>query len=256
MSYPLACCLRVAQLPLVGHTTLQAFRAALNSGGPPSRDFIHHPSSFIHLKFSHIFTYNPKDGKFIMGLQFHPERMRHPDSDEFDYPGCSMAYQEFVKAVTAYEKRLSCSALVPRARKLSEELELKRKVILKSFSIARDIYNSDSQMVANQYSELEAGADFPQPFGYARWAYNYYIRGSMTMDMGVVSIGRLFLHCDIKFEDEKQKKKTLELLQQPFVYVDIQMTTKNLNPRKQIHARMHYSSEPHAKNSILMFAFS
>ncbi|KAJ1380782.1 Peptidase C26 [Sesbania bispinosa] len=107
-------------------------------------------------------TYNPEDGKFIMGLQFHPERMRQPHSDEFDYPGCSMAYQEFVKAVIAYEKRLSCSALVPRARKLSEELELKRKVILKSFSIARDIYNSDSQMVANQYSELEAGADFLQ----------------------------------------------------------------------------------------------
>lgn len=38
-------------------------------------------------------SYNPEDGKFIMGLQFHPERMRNPDSDEFDYPGCSMAYQ-------------------------------------------------------------------------------------------------------------------------------------------------------------------
>lgn len=41
-------------------------------------------------------TYNPEDGKFIMGLQFHPERMRHPDSDEFDYPGCSMAYQVYI----------------------------------------------------------------------------------------------------------------------------------------------------------------
>lgn len=38
-------------------------------------------------------NYNPEDGKFIMGLQFHPERMRHQDSDEFDYPGCNMAYQ-------------------------------------------------------------------------------------------------------------------------------------------------------------------
>ncbi|KAL6960965.1 hypothetical protein U1Q18_038730 [Sarracenia purpurea var. burkii] len=38
-------------------------------------------------------AYNPDEGKFIMGLQFHPERMRQPDSDEFDYPGCPSAYQ-------------------------------------------------------------------------------------------------------------------------------------------------------------------
>ncbi|KAL7090267.1 hypothetical protein ACP275_12G029900 [Erythranthe tilingii] len=38
-------------------------------------------------------AYNPEEGKFIMGLQFHPERMRHQDSDEFDYPGCPFAYK-------------------------------------------------------------------------------------------------------------------------------------------------------------------
>lgn len=38
-------------------------------------------------------AYNPDEGKFIMGLQFHPERMRDHDSGSFDYPGCSMAYQ-------------------------------------------------------------------------------------------------------------------------------------------------------------------
>lgn len=38
-------------------------------------------------------AYNPQEGKFIMGLQFHPERMRHPDSDQFDYSGCASAYQ-------------------------------------------------------------------------------------------------------------------------------------------------------------------
>lgn len=38
--------------------------------------------------------YNPEEGKFIMGLQFHPERMRKSNSDqEFDYPGCPFAYQ-------------------------------------------------------------------------------------------------------------------------------------------------------------------
>ncbi|KAM3740833.1 hypothetical protein ACB098_08G129200 [Castanea mollissima] len=67
-------------------------------------------------------AYNPKEGKFITGLQFHPERMRHPSSDNFDYPGCSSAYQEFVKAVIAHEKKLNCSAYVSKARKLNQEL--------------------------------------------------------------------------------------------------------------------------------------
>ncbi|KAJ6960499.1 glutamine amidotransferase [Populus alba x Populus x berolinensis] len=44
-----------------------------------------------------------------MGLQFHPERMRQDDTDKFDYPGCPRAYQEFVKAVIAYQKKLNSS---------------------------------------------------------------------------------------------------------------------------------------------------
>ncbi|KAG6742011.1 hypothetical protein POTOM_055293 [Populus tomentosa] len=54
-------------------------------------------------------TCNPEEGKFIMGLQFHPERMRKDDTDKFDYPGCPRAYQEFVKAVIAYQKKLNSS---------------------------------------------------------------------------------------------------------------------------------------------------
>ncbi|KAK7280434.1 hypothetical protein RJT34_25498 [Clitoria ternatea] len=69
---------------------------------------------------------------------------------------------EFVKAVIEYEKRVGSSTFVPRPTKLGAELALKRKVILESFSLARNIYKSDSQMVANQSSELEAGADFQQ----------------------------------------------------------------------------------------------
>lgn len=41
-------------------------------------------------------AFNPDEGKFIMGLQFHPERMRRTDSDEFDYPGCPAAYKVIV----------------------------------------------------------------------------------------------------------------------------------------------------------------
>ncbi|XP_065881171.1 putative glutamine amidotransferase GAT1_2.1 [Euphorbia lathyris] len=102
-------------------------------------------------------VYNPEEGKFIMGLQFHPERMRHQDTDAFDYPGCPAAYKEFVKAVIAYKKRINC---VPKANKLNWELETKRKTIVRSFSIARIMYNSGRGMDFGQESELEIGAQF------------------------------------------------------------------------------------------------
>ncbi|KAL5573154.1 hypothetical protein UlMin_022751 [Ulmus minor] len=106
-------------------------------------------------------AYNPEEGKFIMGLQFHPERMRKPDSDEFDYPGCPSAYQEFVKAVIAYQKRLNSSTAVPRSLKLNhEEMEKKRKIILRSFSLAKDIYTAGNELDPIKKSELEAGAEF------------------------------------------------------------------------------------------------
>ncbi|KAL9456796.1 hypothetical protein AB3S75_005927 [Citrus x aurantiifolia] len=105
-------------------------------------------------------AYNPQEGKFIMGLQFHPERMRNQDSDNFDYPGCKSAYQEFVKAVIAYEKKLSCSASIPKSVKLDQEIENKRKVIVRSFSIARNMYSSGGGKVSGQESELQVGAEF------------------------------------------------------------------------------------------------
>ncbi|KAI4389322.1 hypothetical protein MLD38_001559 [Melastoma candidum] len=108
-------------------------------------------------------AYNPDEGKFIMGLQFHPERMRKQGSDEFDYPGCTSAYREFVKAVIAYQKRLLrrddfLGETMTRPLKLNLEMEKKRKVILKSFSLAKNLYNSGKS--SSNPSELKPGADF------------------------------------------------------------------------------------------------
>ncbi|VVA39802.1 PREDICTED: glutamine [Prunus dulcis] len=107
-------------------------------------------------------AYNPEEGKFIMGLQFHPERMRRPDSDEFDYPGCPSAYQEFVKAAIAYKNKVNSSTSVPQPLKLDGEMEMKRKKIVRSFSIARNIYSGGlgSGLQRIKESELEAGAEF------------------------------------------------------------------------------------------------
>ncbi|MED6136541.1 hypothetical protein PIB30_057025 [Stylosanthes scabra] len=106
-------------------------------------------------------VYNPEEGKFIMGLQFHPERMRKPNSDEFDYSGCPFAYKEFVKAVIAYQKKLnSSSTCVEKSLKLNEEMENKRKIIVRSFSLAKDIYTTGLELNSNKESELEVGAEF------------------------------------------------------------------------------------------------
>ncbi|MQL99799.1 hypothetical protein Taro_032525 [Colocasia esculenta] len=106
-------------------------------------------------------AYNPEEGKFIMGLQFHPERMRHPESDEFDYPGCPSAYQEFVKAVVAYQRKVaSSSAPVGRGLQMNREMEKKRKIIVRSFSLARDMYASRAALPPCEEPALEEGAEF------------------------------------------------------------------------------------------------
>lgn len=66
--------------------------------------------------------YDPEEGQFLMGLQFHPERMRLAGSDEFDYRGCSSVYQEFVKAAIAFQKQQLNTT------------KMEKKTLVKSFS--------------------------------------------------------------------------------------------------------------------------
>ncbi|ESQ35301.1 hypothetical protein EUTSA_v10009317mg [Eutrema salsugineum] len=73
--------------------------------------------------------YDPEEGQFLMGLQFHPERMRISGSDEFDYPGCASVYQEFVKAAIAFQKKqLNATEMVMMME------TTKKKTLVKSFS--------------------------------------------------------------------------------------------------------------------------
>lgn len=145
-------------------------------------------------------TYDPPAGKFIVGLQFHPERMRHhqdaspraqkpgPVDDcqlselVFDYPECPRAYQEFAAAVNAYQRRLLQSeapegqkvaaaqslngtglrpapeeggalgggALAPPPRgPLDRKMERQLAEIVRSFSVARTVYDEEHQLKHN-----------------------------------------------------------------------------------------------------------
>ncbi|XP_068326463.1 putative glutamine amidotransferase GAT1_2.1 [Pyrus communis] len=106
-------------------------------------------------------AYNPHEGNFIMGLQFHPERMRKLDSDDFEYPGCPSAYQEFVKAVRAYEKKLNgTTACVPKSPKLNHDQEMKRRNIVTSLSVARNMYSKRGIVSGRESDQLDVGAEF------------------------------------------------------------------------------------------------
>ncbi|CAJ2665259.1 unnamed protein product [Trifolium pratense] len=106
-------------------------------------------------------AYNPDEGKFIMGLQFHPERMRKPNSDDFDYPGCPFVYKEFVKAVIVYQKRLNILTSVPKPMKLNKEMKNKRnKIIMRSFSLAKNLYATGRGKCSSKHSEFEIIAEF------------------------------------------------------------------------------------------------
>uniref|UniRef100_A0ACD5TR85 Uncharacterized protein n=1 Tax=Avena sativa TaxID=4498 RepID=A0ACD5TR85_AVESA len=110
-------------------------------------------------------AYSPGEGKFIMGLQFHPERMRKAGSDEFDYPGCAKAYQEFVRAVVAYQAKLAAVPARGRAAvtamatpKLGHDMEKQRKVLVRSFSLAKNMYFAGGG--DTQRRDLDAGGEF------------------------------------------------------------------------------------------------
>ncbi|THU62223.1 hypothetical protein C4D60_Mb01t02850 [Musa balbisiana] len=105
-------------------------------------------------------AYNPEEGKFIMGLHFHPERMRRPGTEEFDYPGCPAAYQEFVKAAIAYQRKVSSTADIENCQRLGEEMEERRKNIVRSFSLAKHVYVSKQEMPPAKEQDLQIGAEF------------------------------------------------------------------------------------------------
>ena len=72
--------------------------------------------------------------------------------------------QEFVKAVIAYQKKLNSTTSVSKPLKLDQEMEKKRKIIIRSFSLARNIYTTGRVRHPWKESELEAGAEFLEVF--------------------------------------------------------------------------------------------
>ncbi|KAI7757555.1 hypothetical protein M8C21_019752 [Ambrosia artemisiifolia] len=68
--------------------------------------------------------------------------------------------REFVKAVVAYQTKLNCSTKVPKSLKLDKELEQKRNVIVRSFSLAKNMYVGGHNIRPLRESDLKPGAEF------------------------------------------------------------------------------------------------
>lgn len=68
--------------------------------------------------------------------------------------------QEFVKAVIAYQKKVHGSTNPNDGLKLDQVMEKKRKIIVRSFSLAKHMYVSGHDMPQSKEQDLEAGAEF------------------------------------------------------------------------------------------------
>lgn len=60
----------------------------------------------------------------------------------------------------AYQKKVNSSISEEKGLKLNQEMETKRKIILRSFSLAKDMYTAGNGMSPSKDSDLEAGAEF------------------------------------------------------------------------------------------------
>lgn len=67
-----------------------------------------------------------------------------------------------MKAVIAYQKRVNTLTSVPKPLKLNKEMENKRKTIVRSFSLAKNLYTTGRAKCSPKESEhlIEAGAEF------------------------------------------------------------------------------------------------
>lgn len=65
-----------------------------------------------------------------------------------------------MKAVVAYQKKLNRSTTVAAPVKLDQEMEKQRKIIVRSFSLAKNLYTHGHGFPSARESELKPGADF------------------------------------------------------------------------------------------------
>ena len=96
-------------------------------------------------------AYNPKEGKFRMGVRFDPERMRQDYTDD-----CAISAYGLQKFVNVYQKKLTITTSVPKPVNL-EQATKKMEVTDRSFSFSKNICIAGRGMNPSKESELQPG---------------------------------------------------------------------------------------------------
>jgi len=81
-----------------------------------------------------------------------------------------------VKAVIAYQKKLNSLTSVPKPVKLNKEMENKRKIIVRSFSLAKNLYTMGRGNCSSKDSELEVGAEFLEVQNFTPFMFLFQFR--------------------------------------------------------------------------------
>jgi gamma-glutamyl-gamma-aminobutyrate hydrolase PuuD/protein-arginine kinase activator protein McsA len=126
--------------------------------------------------------FDPTQGRLLVGLQFHPERMVNVELAlregrmEYEYRGCPKVYHTFIQAVLSYFERehvaaglhgctagAATPAVDPRQRATglvpTGELEAARLRLVRSFERAADLYYR-SQVTCMNDDAIELGTSF------------------------------------------------------------------------------------------------
>ncbi|KAI3507824.1 hypothetical protein L1887_22819 [Cichorium endivia] len=105
---------------------------------------------------------NSKDHHTLLALLFSARARRDGEISEPTCKNLVTTYKEFVKAVVAYQKKVNNMIKVKSSLKLDDDLEQRRKLIVHSFSLARNIHATGNNFHISEESDLKVGAEFLQ----------------------------------------------------------------------------------------------
>ncbi|GJQ14533.1 hypothetical protein GpartN1_g6324.t1 [Galdieria partita] len=113
-------------------------------------------------------TYDPKEGNFLVGLQFHPERMQESHASEsssprkearYDYPGCPKVYETFISAVQAYAAKQRGDSN-STTRTVTNTVKDEYRMIVESFNEAARVYHDKLALDEQTMKKFQVGMKF------------------------------------------------------------------------------------------------
>eukprot|EP00871_Galdieria_phlegrea_P005256 jgi/Galph1/5731/GphlegSOOS_G4333.1 len=113
-------------------------------------------------------AYDPKNGKFLVGLQFHPERMQDShvgDSSpkkeaHYDYPGCPRVYETFIASVRAFALKQKGNVGSVSRSLVTDSVKAEYRKVVESFSEAARVYHDKQAMNEQTVKKFQVGIKF------------------------------------------------------------------------------------------------